>query len=134
MPDESGSAGAAAEWLRHAESHLIRARVPKPEGVLWEHLCFDAQQAAEKALKAVLVFRGVEFPPTHDITELLDLLEERREAFPAEFWTAAGPLTPYAVESRYPGFERSISEEECWQAAEVAGRVVRWAQGIIHAV
>jgi HEPN domain-containing protein len=132
MLDESRSAAAAAEWLTHAESHLIRAKAPKLEGVLWEHLCFDAQQAAEKALKAVLVLRAVEFPHTHDITELLDLLEEQGEPFPDDFREAAGPLTPYAVESRYPGFERRTGEEECRQAAEVATRVVRWAERLVH--
>ena len=41
--------------------------------VLFEDLCFDAQQAAEKALKAVLISGGRRFPKTHDLTELLHL-------------------------------------------------------------
>jgi hypothetical protein len=36
-----------------------------------EDLCFDAQQAAEKALKALLLHRRVNFPRIHDLTELL---------------------------------------------------------------
>lgn len=31
----------ALEWRDRARSHLIRAQEPKPEGVLWEDLCFD---------------------------------------------------------------------------------------------
>lgn len=47
----------AAEWLRRACSNLARARADRsvPEA-LYEDLCFDAQQAAEKAIKAV---RGI---------------------------------------------------------------------------
>ena len=41
------------EWINRARSNLIKAanRVP---GVYLEDLCFDAQQAAEKAVKALL--------------------------------------------------------------------------------
>jgi len=42
--------GMPVEWLRRAKSNLIRAKQPKPGGVFWEDLCFDAQQAVEKAL------------------------------------------------------------------------------------
>ena len=36
--------------------------MPKTRRILYQHLCFHAQQAAEKALKAVLVAKGVRFP------------------------------------------------------------------------
>lgn len=36
---------------------------------------FHCQQAAEKYLKAFLTWHGVEFPKTHDIGVLLDLVE-----------------------------------------------------------
>jgi putative tryptophan/tyrosine transport system substrate-binding protein len=61
------------EWLNRARSNLTRAkadiRVPH---VYLEDLCFDAQQAAEKAIKAVLLKRGVRFPFIHDLGDLLD--------------------------------------------------------------
>ena len=57
------------------------------------HLCFDAQQAAEKALKAVLIGRGIEFPYVHDLARLLSLLEEGGETVPAAVRKAA-TLTP----------------------------------------
>jgi hypothetical protein len=59
------------EWLRRARSNLARARagIPAPE-VLHEDLTFDAQQAAEKAIKAVLVAKDVEFPKTHALFPL----------------------------------------------------------------
>ena len=50
-------------WLRYARSDLALARSEAPE-IYLEHLCFHAQQAVEKALKAVLIERGVRFPYT----------------------------------------------------------------------
>jgi HEPN domain-containing protein len=52
----------AIEWLKRAVSNLERARQPKPPSVYWEDLCFDAQQAAEKAVKALYIWHGKKFP------------------------------------------------------------------------
>ena len=41
------------EWLNRARSNLVRAKNQIP-GAYLEDLCFDAQQAAEKAIKAVM--------------------------------------------------------------------------------
>ncbi len=71
MPPSLRSAGDPGEWLRHARSNLSRCRSDsRLPDVLFEDLCFDAQQAAEKAFKAVLVLRGRRFPRTHDLAEL----------------------------------------------------------------
>lgn len=83
------------EWLRRARSNLALAKNRAPE-VYLEDLCFEAQQAAEKALKAVLIGRGIEFPYVHDLARLLSLLEEGGEAVPAAVRKAA-MLTPYAL-------------------------------------
>jgi HEPN domain-containing protein len=59
-------AGDAAEWLLHAESHLNYAKLGRDQPtILPNQVAFHAQQAAEKALKAVLVCALVEFPRTH---------------------------------------------------------------------
>lgn len=50
----------AARWLAYADSDLAVARGADRPGVLTETLCFHAQQAAEKAIKAVLVAGGAE--------------------------------------------------------------------------
>ena len=67
MPPEPDDVGSPQAWLRRAKSNLARAKQPKPAEAIWEDLCFDAQQAAEKALKAVLVSSGIDFPKSHDI-------------------------------------------------------------------
>jgi HEPN domain-containing protein len=48
------------EWLNRAQSNLGLARV-KGNDIYLEDLCFHAQQAAEKAIKALLIKRGIEF-------------------------------------------------------------------------
>lgn len=60
------------EWLNRAKSNLVRAKEDiRLSGVFLEDLCFDAQQAAEKAIKAVLIRRNIQFPYVHDLTALL---------------------------------------------------------------
>ena len=63
------------EWLNRARSNLALAKA-KRKGVYLEDLCFDAQQAAEKAIKALLIKVDVDFPYVHDLARLLTLLEK----------------------------------------------------------
>ena len=63
------------EWLNRARSNLARAKA-KRKGVYLEDLCFDAQQAAEKAIKALLIKFDVNFPYVHDHVELLTSVEK----------------------------------------------------------
>ena len=46
------------EWLNRARSNLVRAKV-FVSGAYLEDLCFDAQQASEKAIKAVMIGRVI---------------------------------------------------------------------------
>ena len=65
----------AAEWLLRAESDLTYAKLGQAESaILRNQVAFHAEQAAEKAFKAVLVHAAVEFPKTHDLQALFLLL------------------------------------------------------------
>jgi len=131
MPRDPNELGTAYDWLRRAKSNLIRAKQPKPEEVLWEDLCFDTQQAAEKALKAVLVARRIPFRFVHDIAELLTLIENQSVTLPEEI-KASAELTDYSVESRYPGPFEPVTEEELNRALKIAEIVVAWAESQIE--
>ena len=126
MPPEASAPGSAADWLRHARSDLALARVQNTPEILRESLCFHAQQAAEKALKAVLVAQTISFPRTHNLGVLLDLLATALQP-PADI-QAADILTEYAVSSRYPSEVEPITEEEYQKALNLAERVVAWAE------
>jgi len=95
-----------------------------------EDLCFDAQQAAEKALKALLLFYGIPFRFVHDIAELLSLLERNGVALPEEI-SEAVILSDYAVEARYPGPMEPVTEEEYREAIALAGAVVGWVERLV---
>jgi len=114
-------------WLRRARSNLLHAKAQTP-GVYLEDLCFDAQQAAEKALKAVLVKRGVRFPYVHDLATPVTLLEQAGEEVPAVA-REAGRLTRFAVIARYPTVSEPVTDEDYRRALAIAEAVVGWAAG-----
>ncbi len=63
------------EWLNRARSNLERANL-KGNLTYLEDLCLDTQQAAEKAIKAILIHRKVPLVYTHNLQRLLDLVEQ----------------------------------------------------------
>lgn len=131
MPSEHADPSRPTAWLRRARSNLARARGGQTApDVLFEDLCFDAQQAAEKAIKAVLVHHQIPFPKTHQITQLLTLAEQHGVAVPAELREAA-TLTQYAVGSRYPGFGEEVTRDEYERALVLAETVVEWVTGVL---
>lgn len=119
------------EWLNRARSNLAKARnMPEASEIYLEDLCFDAQQAAEKAVKAVLIHLGTRFPYVHDLAQLLALVQEAGQNVPEPIKLAAG-LSDYAVEARYPGPAEPVTWQEYEDSVTVAEQVVRWAQEII---
>jgi len=115
-------------WLQRARSDLAlgRAALNVPD-VFPEDACFHAQQCAEKALKALLIQRGIEFPRTHVLETLLDLLTAAGVGVPPQV-DEAFVLTQYAVETRYPGEWEPVSQEEARQALDMAADVLAWAE------
>ncbi|MGH8546041.1 MAG: HEPN domain-containing protein [Gammaproteobacteria bacterium] len=126
MPRRIGFVGKPEDWLRRAKGNLARAKQTKPKDAFWEDLCFDAQQAAEKSIKAILVFRQIEFRKTHDLRGLLTLLDSGGNPIPEEI-RKADDLTDYAVETRYPGLSEPVGATEYREAVRLAETVVRWA-------
>lgn len=102
----------APDWMRLAETDLESARVlAAQEPPLIEQALTLAQQAGEKALKALIAAKGVTPPRGHDLEALLDRvvindasLESARDE--------AALLTRYAVAPRYPepGVSYSVNE------------------------
>ena len=68
---------------------------------------FHAQQAIEKALKAWLAIRSIDFPLTHDLSRLLGLLEEDGVDV-SPFW----PLVQYTVFAVQARYEAGLMESE----------------------
>jgi HEPN domain-containing protein len=90
---------------------------------------FHAQQAVEKALKAVLSADERAYPWTHDLRFLVELLDEAGHSLPADF-SAIDRLSPWATEFRYGD---SIDEELNREAAvQLSDAVVKWAQAYVE--
>ena len=99
MPRDNTIPGSPQEWLARARGNLALAKQSKVEGAFREDLCFLAQQAAEKALKAVYQSRQLTFRYIHDLEELGKGLEDDGIEVPSEVKEAI-VLTRYAVETQ----------------------------------
>ncbi len=86
--------------LFKARNDLALARLGLDADVALDGVCFHAQQAAEKSLKAVLTLHSVPYPLTHDLQALIDLGADVRAEVLA-FEDAAEYLMEYAVAVRY---------------------------------
>jgi HEPN domain-containing protein len=87
-------------WLAYARDDLNAAEELKSSGTPARISCFHAQQAAEKAMKAVFVLEQIDYPYTHDLVQLAEALpsEWRLQTRSADL----ADLSRWAVESRYP--------------------------------
>lgn len=111
-------------WLQKAENDLLNiqnnlaaARTP------WDTVCFHAQQAAEKVLKAFLVHHHQDPPRTHDLTALLARCVEI-DASLSDLEDDCRRLTFYAVSARYPD-DHYEPDEDDGRAMEAAARRVQ---------
>jgi HEPN domain-containing protein len=116
----------AKRWLEYAEKDLGAAHTLLESGEFFpRQICFLAQQAAEKSIKAILVFAEVDFPKTHDLDRLRDLIPagwKFKELFPD-----LAELTIWSVESRYPGDTPDVVERE-------AREIFHLAESVFHSV
>jgi HEPN domain-containing protein len=119
-PPEAVKEEFTREWIRKAESdfktagHLLRGGPDFAEGT-----AFHSQQAAEKYLKAFLVWHQIEFHKTHDIEALLRLAEKVNDKLP-EILREAVILTPYGVDYRYPGEYPEVTIADAKKALRLA--------------
>ncbi len=118
----------AKEWIKRAKSNLAMAKAGRvSQDILFEDLCFDAQQAVEKGLKSLCIANEVVFPKTHDIAYLLELLEKGGIEVPEEVLKSK-LLTDYAVQVRYPGEYEPVTETEYLKTMKIAETALNWVE------
>ena len=111
------------QWINRAEEDFRNAEytLTLKEDCPFGTICFHAEQCVEKYLKALLVFKGIDFPKTHNIPEEVALLPALvRPALSAE---EQEQLTDYATVLRYPGDWEPITREDAEAAVKVARKV-----------
>jgi len=98
-------------WMSYAKSDLDAAYALLEKGDFFpRQICFLAQQAGEKALKAILIFLEANFPKIHDLDRLRELIPEGwvvKVKFPELY-----DLSVWAVEARYPAHTPEVVEHE----------------------
>ncbi len=122
----------AQVWLRDAQGDLALARVKKTRAIRYAHLCFHAQQAAEKSLKAVYLALDTDLPRTHDLAFLIDNLPKRLPMSPT--FLVLPTLTKYAVQFRYPGQDIPVTRRDWLTAVDLATEIYHWAQAQVDGI
>jgi HEPN domain-containing protein len=115
--------------MNRAKSDLAIASA-EIEGVYLEDLCYHAQQAAEKSLKAILLARVGSFPYIHDLAELVYRIQQAGIHVPEPVRSAVS-LTEYAVGARYPGFDEPVTPSDWEEAINMANAVLSWAIALL---
>jgi len=122
------------DWLEQAERDLSRSEIDIQYGY-WEWACFTAQQAAEKAVKALLMNRGYSVWG-HAITPMLHALGDVE--VPDEFIKHAQLLDAHYIPTRYPnGFAEGkpadyYNEEKAREGVDAAAKIIRFCKDHLH--
>lgn len=91
-------------WLQKAGSDMRNAEMIMSTDAVslpLDTVCFHCQQAAEKYLKAYLIYQNNPFPFSHNLADIVDACMQIDGDFES-IQRKAETLTPYAVEVRYP--------------------------------
>lgn len=116
----SNEATKVSAWLDKAHNDLVSAEVLiAHQPAILDTACFHCQQAAEKYLKAFLVFKDLSFEKSHSMTYLINLCVAAEPTF-EQMQEQAELLTPFAIEVRYPGAALLPSLEEAQEALTAA--------------
>lgn len=110
-------------WLAKADNDLLNIdNNLAAEQAPWDTVCFHAQQAAEKVLKAYLVYHGQRPTRTHDLVALLAKCVEV-DAQLAFLEGDCRKLSYYAVSSRYPADLFEPEESDAHAMLEACRRI-----------
>lgn len=130
------------EWLTFARTDFESAKYldgapfhPRPLNVI----CYHCQQAAEKAVKALIVYFGSQggMPKVHDISFLLNqikniVLEKKGIEVEHSLLLIANSLSKYGVAPRYPN-EIEVDERQVKKALADSETILKWVDDVIAA-
>ncbi|MDP3741034.1 MAG: HEPN domain-containing protein [bacterium] len=112
----------AEEWFKKADEDLSLARDLLVQKKFSDQACFHAQQAGEKYLKGLLVYRGKEFEKVHDLERLIELGGGNRLSQPG-IVQGASVLSSFYVQARYPIGETEITFDDAHRAVTYADEI-----------
>ena len=117
-------------WLVRAESNLRLAKGEMSRVLFMKIFVLKRSKLRKKAIKALLIHYGDEFPKVHSFSVLLERLQK---------YTVVPPcvedvleLSDYAIQTRYPGDYYPVTEEEYRRAIGISQAVFKWVQKVIR--
>ena len=121
----------AALWLRQAESDLRKAENDLKTSD-WDSAAFWSQQAAEKALKALLLEYG-KTCRIHDLPGIAEIIEEELGVSTSDIAGDLRELTIHYTIARYPNAANALpselyDERKARELIEKARRVLGWVR------
>lgn len=125
------------DWIDEAEGDLEHAKSDTERG-FYNWACFSAQQAAEKAVKAVFQKLGAE-AWGHSVADLLTELAEKHN-ITEELINAALELDKAYIPARYPNAHpsgsprRKYTKEEANRLVGHADKIVRFCSGLLSQI
>lgn len=121
------------EWFHKAEHDIgIVELALRNDVVFTDVICYHCQQAVEKYLKGCLITLEIDFKRTHDLSYLLDLLNDHTKIEP-EYFDFADILNSYAIEIRYPDDWYEPTKSEAKEAYRISKSFKLLSEDIIRA-
>jgi HEPN domain-containing protein len=118
----------SGDWFRQAEKDFAHAKRARGGGD-FEWACFAAQQAAEKAVKAL--YQSIHVDAIgHSVSRMLQDLPTSLKP-PAELVLLAKELDKHYIPSRYPNFHPEGAPMDYYTEAD-ASRAVEGAEKVIE--
>lgn len=117
----NGDVDTARGWLAKAENDLAAARLLLNENGPYDVACFLCQQTVERYMKGFLCYHNRNFPFTHDLSALAQLVFQTDPNLDLR-QPGVAALTRYAVELRY-SLDFSPDHQEATDAVNLADQV-----------
>lgn len=111
------------EWLSFAKEDLDTANaLLRGEYLYNRSICYHCQLAAEKDLKAYIIYLGLPLNKTHNLSKLIDQIKEL-DIDILKLQSDVEVLTDYIVTARYPDDSEPITDEESKLAFSVSEKI-----------
>jgi len=122
----------ALRWLKQAEADLNAAK-NSLSSKNYDWSCFQAQQSAEKGLKAYLYNLGYTSIITHSLKELVLEAKKKEPSF-SNIESEARHLDLFYIATRYPnGLAGNLSPSEFYEKSD-AEKCINYAESILKIV
>lgn len=109
-------------WLTKAKKDFKAAK-NSFESEDYEWACFQAQQAVEKALKAIYIKKYKRLLKIHDL-----VLLARKINAPKEIIVLCSKINPSYIDTRYPDLSKIYTEEDAKEILNLTEKVLEWIE------